>query len=56
MTAAAWSVEVNSWEFEVRSFCANVLSSFRANESGLEIADQVRNDGEALRAFKYVEA
>ena len=32
MTAAAWTVKVNSWEFEVRCFCTNVLSSFRANE------------------------
>ena len=32
------------------------ISCFRAYESGLEIADQVRNDGEALRAFKSVGA
>ena len=40
MTAAAWSVEVNSC-----FFCIDVLSCYRAYESGLEIADQVRNEG-----------
>ena len=40
MTAAAWSVIVNSC-----FFCIDVLSCYRAYESGLEIADRVRNEG-----------